>query len=63
MFVHIYGLGACFHKLGYCGHFQLHMQFWPLHQTKNYLIQLVIVNHEDCHFKFQNSKFQMFFES
>ena len=36
-----------------CGHFQLHRQFWPLDQIKNYLIQLAIaMNHDDCHFKF-----------
>lgn len=32
---------------------QLQRQFWALDWLGNHLIRLPIVNHEDCHIKFQ----------
>ena len=37
----------------YCGHFQLHRQFWPWNHTRNCLIHFTIVNHR-LSMKFQN---------
>ena len=38
----------------YTRHFQIHRHFWPFNGFVNYLIQLAIVNHEDCCFETQN---------
>ena len=37
-----------------CGHFQLHTHFWVLDWTVNCSYMLLITNHEDYYFKFQN---------